>query len=264
MSRLANVFVLALSLVACGGGVNVAPSVTDARKPPKAASESPRPLIEQGVQYDLLARRQAVASTKGRVEVVEFFWYGCPHCYTLEAHLVIWNRLKKPGYVDFVRVPATWGDRQKAHARLYYVLRELGREDLHNEVFDTIHRLGNPLYEKGDEMRTFQEQLQFARAHGIATEEFAKVYRSAAVDVDLQRATDLALQYKTAGVPTLIVHGKYTTDPGRTKSNEAELIETVNALIAKEASAAEGSAAEGRVTSAGNTDNTAAVAIAAE
>ena len=188
---------------------------------------------ELGRHYDLVSGQKSVSERGNRVEVVEFFWFGCTHCYMLESHLVLWNRYRKSAYVDFVRVPATWHGSQPAHARLYYTLRELGREDLLDDVFDTIHRLGNPLYES-DDVRSFDAQLKFAQEHGISGEEFARVYRSPSVDADVSRAAELARRYHVEHVPTLIVNGTYVTDLERAGRNEYDLLEIVNALVASE------------------------------
>jgi thiol:disulfide interchange protein DsbA len=224
--------VVAASVGACGHGVyHSVKTPTEMGTGPEAVIGSAGVLWHRGRDFDVIS--YAPPASGGRVEVVEFFWYECPHCYMLESHLVIWNRKLKPKYVDFVRVPATWSASQQAHARFYYALKELGREDLHNEVFDAIHRMGNPLYDK-DERLSFQRQLEFVRGHGVNSDDFERVYHSPTVDADLRRAAELAERYHVEHVPTMIVDGKYTTDLRRARRNEYELLEIVDALVANE------------------------------
>jgi thiol:disulfide interchange protein DsbA len=184
-----------------------------------------------GVNYDPVVPSQPTSVPAGKVEVLEVFWFACPHCYALEPFLKAWRKTK-PDYVDFVRVPVMWGPVHRAHAQMYYTLKQLGREDLDDKVFETLHNEQNPLVgNTADE--TLQKQLQFATANGIDAEAFRKAYNSFAVSADLQRAEEITQRYHVEGVPLIVVNGKYITDVGKAGSHE-QLIAEINDLAASE------------------------------
>src|SRR5687768_12515495 len=83
-------------------------------------------LWQPGTHYEFVQPSAEPSMPEGKVTVVEFFWYGSSQCYTLDPHLVLWNR-RKPEHVEFKRVPTTWGQYDRPHARLFYTLEELGR-----------------------------------------------------------------------------------------------------------------------------------------
>src|SRR5579885_1523149 len=91
-----------------------------------------------GVNYDVISPAQPTTVGPGKVEVLEVFWLGCPHCYALEPYIRAWLKTK-PAYVDYVRVPVMWGPVHRAHARLFYTLESLGGDDLVEKVFTYIH-----------------------------------------------------------------------------------------------------------------------------
>ncbi|HTT05827.1 MAG TPA: thiol:disulfide interchange protein DsbA/DsbL [Steroidobacteraceae bacterium] len=186
-----------------------------------------------GSNYTVLSPAQPTDAAPGKVEVVEVFWYGCPHCYALDPYLESWLK-SKPGYVDFVRVPIMWGDIHRSHARLFYTLQALGKlDELHTQVFDEIHQRNDPLYVAGDPKATFQSQLKFAVAHGINASAFTNAYNSFGVQTNLQRADDIDRRYKVDSVPTIIIDGKYEADVG-TAGGDDKLIQLINDLTASE------------------------------
>jgi len=186
-----------------------------------------------GVNYSVLSPAQPTDAAPGKVQVIEVFWYGCPHCYALDPYIEAWRK-GKPDYVDFVRVPIMWGDIHRAHARLFYTLQALGKLDaLHSAVFDEIHQHNDLLYVQGDAQATLQAQLKFAQAHGISAADFTAAYNSFAVQSNLQRADDLDRRYQVDGVPTLVIDGKYKADVG-TAGGEDKLIQLINDLTAGE------------------------------
>ncbi len=184
-----------------------------------------------GVNYDPIVPSQPTAAGPGKVEVVEVFWLGCPHCYALEPYIQKWLK-SKPDYITFVRIPVMWGPVHQAHARLYYTLQAVGRSDLFSKAFDTIQQEHNPLVANTDE-DTLKLQLAFATANGIKADDFTKTYRSMAVDVNLQRAQQLTERYNVTGVPLVVVDGKYSTDVGKAGSQDA-LFALVDDLAAAE------------------------------
>jgi protein dithiol oxidoreductase (disulfide-forming) len=184
-----------------------------------------------GVNYDPVVPAQPTAAPAGKVEVLEVFWYACPHCYDLESYIVAWRK-SKPDYIDFERVPVMWGPVHRAHAQLYYTLKQLGRNDLDQKVFDTLHNQQSPLVGNTPE-ETFALQLQFAKDQGIDPDAFRKAYNSFAVNSDLQRAEVITQRYQVEGVPLIVINGKYTTDVGKAGSHE-NLIAEINDLAAGE------------------------------
>ncbi len=174
---------------------------------------------------------QPTSVAAGKVEVLEVFWFACPHCYALEPYIKAWRKTK-PDYIEFVRVPVMWGPVHRAHAQLYYTLKQLGRDDLDDKVFETLHQQQNPLVGNTPE-ETFQHQLQFAKENGIDADAFRKAYNSFAVNSDLQRADEITQRYHVEGVPLIVINGKYMTDVGKAGSHE-KLIAEINDLAASE------------------------------
>jgi thiol:disulfide interchange protein DsbA len=185
-----------------------------------------------GVNYTPLVPAVPTSVPAGKVEVVEVFWYGCPHCNALEPFLATWTK-NKAEYIEFVRLPVMWGPVHRAHARLFYVLKSLGRLDLHQKVFDVIHKEGRMLV-SNDEAATRKMQLDFATANGIKAEDFNKAWDSFSVTSDLQRAEQLSERYQVGSVPLIIINGKYTTDVGQAGGNAGELLAIINDLAASE------------------------------
>jgi protein dithiol oxidoreductase (disulfide-forming) len=186
---------------------------------------------QPGVNYDPVVPSQPTAVPAGKVEVLEVFWYACPHCYALEPYLTAWRKTKAD-YIELVRVPVMWGPVHRAHAQLYYTLKQLGRNDLDDRVFETLHQQINPLFGNSP-AETFQHQLQFAKENGIDADAFTKAYNSFAVNADLQRAEELTERYHVEGVPFIAINGKYATDVGKAGSHEM-LIQEINDLAAGE------------------------------
>ncbi|HWX69021.1 MAG TPA: thiol:disulfide interchange protein DsbA/DsbL [Steroidobacteraceae bacterium] len=190
---------------------------------------------QAGVNYDPVVPAQPTSVAPGKVEVMEVLWLACPHCYALEPRVRSWLKTK-PAYVEFVRVPVIWQQVHRAHARLYYTLEALGRDDLVTKAFDTIHQdLENhqpPLVGNSDE-ETYRLQQQFAVQNGISADDFSKAYNSFSVSSNLQRAEEITQRYHVQGVPFFVVNGKYGTDVQKAGS-EAKLIELINDLAASE------------------------------
>jgi len=200
-----------------------------------AASQLPGGKWQAGVNYDPVVPAQPTNVAPGKVEVMEVFWLACPHCYALEPHIRSWLK-SKPAYVEFVRVPVIWQPIHRAHARLYYTLVALGRQDLVAKAFEALHQDAEnrqpPLFGNSEE-ETFRLQQQFAVQHGISATDFANAYNSFSVSSNLQRAEEITNRYHVTGVPLIAVSGKYTTDVAKAGS-ETKLLELVNDLAAAE------------------------------
>ena len=200
-----------------------------------AGAQLPGGKWQPGVNYDPVVPAQPTSVGSGKVEVMEVFWLACPHCYELEPHIRSWLK-SKPAYVEFVRVPVIWQDIHRAHARLYYTLEALGRDDLVETAFDTIHEdIGNripPLVGQTEE-ETFRLQQQFAVQHGISAADFARAYNDFGVSSNLQHAEEITQRYHVQSVPFFVVGGKYSTDVAKAGS-ESRLFELLNDLAASE------------------------------
>jgi protein dithiol oxidoreductase (disulfide-forming) len=186
-----------------------------------------------GTNYKVVSPSQPTSVAPGKIEVIEFFWYGCPHCFALDSAIDAWLKNKPPA-VEFVRVPVTWSEVHRAHARLFYTLRGLGRGDeLHAKVFTEIHVNHQPLYAPGDPLQTQREQQQFAKSNGISEADFTKAYTDFSVQTALSRADDLVRRYRIDAVPTFVIAGKYETDLSMA-GGEANLFHLIDDLAASE------------------------------
>jgi protein dithiol oxidoreductase (disulfide-forming) len=185
-----------------------------------------------GLHYTLVENPQPPSVVGGKVEIVEFFWYGCGHCYALDPVLEEWNG-RKASFIEFVRTPVYWGgpsDRQ--HAKLYFTLQALKRLDLHAKVFDAVHQQGLTLFGP-DDVKVRAQHAAFLGSFGITPAQFDAAYDSMMVAVNLQRAEKSTAALKVATVPTLIVNGKYSTSVGQA-GGEAQLLALLDDLAASE------------------------------
>lgn len=166
--------------------------------------------------------------TGDKVEVVELFWYGCPHCWHLEPTLESWEA-SMPAGVAFRRMPAT-GPRWDPHARAYYAAESLGKLDqFHDALFKAM---------QVDKRRILTEDdlVKFAGEIGIDQKEFRTAYDSFTVDAKLRKAQTMNARYGIEGVPAIIVNGKYRTSPTQTGSQD-RFVEVLNTLVAQELAA---------------------------
>lgn len=184
--------------------------------------------LEAGKTYVELTNPVPV-SVPGKIEVVELFWYGCPHCYAFEPVINPWVE-KLPEDVNFKRIPAMFGGPWDAHGQLFLTLEAMGVEHkVHNAVFDAIQKQGKRLT-KPDEM------ADFVATQGVDKDKFLATFNSFAIQGQIKQAKELAQKYGVQGVPTLIVDGKYRFDIG-TAGGEKEALNVADQLIAKERAA---------------------------
>ncbi len=186
--------------------------------------------VQQGVQYKLLQPAQPTNVAPGKVEVVEVFWYACGHCFALEPKLEAWNRRGRPANAQLVRLPATWNNVLKTHARVFYTMELLGRSDLNAEIWREINVKHN-LLDKPESIEAF------FTSRGVTKAAFHKAFAGFAVDSKIMKAEDLNRRYRITGTPTVIVNGKYVTDV-QMAGGEDQLFQVIDALVAKEASPA--------------------------
>ncbi|NCS65408.1 MAG: hypothetical protein COS39_04250 [Hydrogenophilales bacterium CG03_land_8_20_14_0_80_62_28] len=193
--------------------------------------------LDAGKDYQLLSPAQPTDS-KGKVEVIEFFAYTCPHCFVLEPTLNAWAR-KLPKNVVLKRQPVIFSDSWEPMARVYFALKALGAVDkLHDDVFNAIHVEDKKLMDPD----TF---FDWGAKHGLDRAKLKAAYESFTVNADIARAKALARAYKLEGVPALAVNGKYLTSASMTGSHEKTLA-VVDALIKMESTPAKTNKAKKR------------------
>ena len=162
--------------------------------------------------------------TGNKIEVIEFFYYGCSHCYDLEPYLKKWMS-SAPKDVAFRRIPAVFRDDWVPLTKTFYTLEALGELNrLHGDVFEAIHR----------NMPLANEQFMFdwAEQHGVDRKKFADAYNSFSVNNRVEFAKKLTKAYGVEGTPSLVVEGKYLTGSGITGSHESAM-QVLNELITK-------------------------------
>lgn len=169
-------------------------------------------------------------SDASKIEVVELFWYGCPHCYHLEPVLTKWVAELPPDVV-FVRTPAILGPSWEILARAYYAAELLGVLDkIHEPLFKAIH--------EGKQKFTNEDELaKFFVAQGVDDKQFRDTFKSFGVAAKLNRAKQMTQRYGLTGVPALIINGKYRTSVGDAGGQE-QMLELTDKLIAEERAAA--------------------------
>lgn len=180
--------------------------------------------IVEGKDYTVLAKPQPTEDSS-KIEVLEFFWYGCPHCYSLHPQLKTWLA-NIPADVNFQYVPAILRPTWVPAAKIFYAIEAMGiAGTLHDKVYDAIHR---------DKIDLNNESVLFdwIEKQGIDRKKFENTYQSFAVQNQVSRSTQMSRQYQLNGVPTLIINGKYLTI-GRKGGSPQDTIKTLEALLEK-------------------------------
>ena len=174
-----------------------------------------------GKDYSVVANPGKV-DDPGKIEVREFFWYGCGHCFTLEPYMQAWLR-KLPKDVNFVRTPAAMNPVWEMNARGYYVSEALGvRKKTHLPLFHAIHDKGQQIFDQ-------QSQAKFFVKYGVPEAKFNSMFNSFAITSKISQAKQLARQYQLTGVPAVVVNGKYIV-----QGDNGKVIQVVNYLVDQE------------------------------
>jgi len=184
---------------------------------PFGALAQARPVA--GLDYTELKPAQPV-ETQGKIEVLEFFWYGCPHCYTLEPLLDQWIPTL-PADAQFRRIPAVFNDQWARDAGIYYAFDALGVVGkMHRPFFDAIHR---------DRLRTDNPEAlaEWLQRNKVDSRKFDETLKSFGVQSKVRRARQLSVAYRIDGTPALAVHGRYTVsvEQGRTQQGMLAIAE---------------------------------------
>lgn len=158
------------------------------------------------------------------IQVTEFFWYGCPHCYRFAPIIEEW-RQSKPDDVDFRHIPAVLSERWALHGRAFFAAKALGvLDEFHMPMFRAMH-------EDGKRMRSEAEIGEFVSSLGLDGEEFVDAMNSLGVNTRMQRARDLQQTYGVSGTPSVVIDGRYITSGSEAGSFE-RMIQVINERVA--------------------------------
>lgn len=182
--------------------------------------------FEEGREYRVLYNQPPVE--KGApLEVVEFFWYGCPHCYQFEPYLQNW-KAQKPSDVQLVKVPAAFHAQAKFHAYVYYALELIGEAERMNDViFEAMHKKGNKLKDQEAVEKLLEE-------NGVDVNTFRKAMKAWHVDSKVKRAIALFDKAQLRGVPSIAVNGRYTSGDVKNYQELADVIDHMVGLVRQE------------------------------
>lgn len=182
---------------------------------------------QAGLDYQVITPPQPTDSSD-RIQVIEMFWYGCPHCHHFIPYVDRWLKTK-PADVEFELMPAVLQPQWEIHARFFYAEQALGlQKKLHIKLFDAIHDQRLRLY-------TEDELLDWVAKQGVDRQAFANAMHSFAVDMKVKRAREMGRRYGVDGTPAIIVDGKYRIEPGMNGAGFKEMLKVVNYLVKKEA-----------------------------
>lgn len=199
---------------------------------PLAALAAASPAITEGVQYKAVTFGANYPTRfdipKNKVLVVEFFSYGCPWCFQFNPTLEAWLKTK-PSYVQFERIPVTFEQGWDTYAKAYYTAEALGIADkITPAIFNAIHVNGEDL--------TAESAMQdFFATQGVSKQNFESAFDfSPGIGMQMQNDANLMMAYQVFVVPTIIVNGKYYTNPSLVGGNDQLLLQVVKTLVAKE------------------------------
>lgn len=163
------------------------------------------------------------SDTSGKIEVLEFFSYTCPHCKAMEPMVENWSKTL-PDDVALVRVPVALNAGMAPFQRMYYTLETLGRlNDLHGAFFNALHTQKRPLYD-------LKSMAAWAAEQGVDRKEFESIFNSFGTDAKVSRANELAKAYRIDSTPNLAVGGRYVTSPTHTNSYEGTIAQAAKLL----------------------------------
>ena len=180
-------------------------------------------LAQGAPKFSELKPAQPVSVEGNKIEVIEFFWYGCPHCYNLEPVLETWLK-KLPPDVQFKRVPAVFNPRWEHDAEIFYTFDAMGVLDkVHKPFFDAIHQNG---------LRTDNPEAmaQWLQRNGIDPKKFNETMKSFTVKSRTGRAKQMSVAYNIDGTPAMAVQGKYTVSAEQGGSREG-MLQTVSYIV---------------------------------
>lgn len=188
-------------------------------------AQAQNPAEPAAAHYKTLGIAQP-SDTQGKIEVIEFFWYGCNHCHAFDPDLQKWVATL-PKDVVFKRVPVQFNPSFEPQQRLFYTLEAMGKLDsLHTKFFHAIHQ-------EKQKLNTAEEIEAWVVKQGIDKAKFVEIRDSMSIGLKVSRAAALARAYRVDGVPLLAVGGRFLTAPSLTKGDHAMTFQVANQLIEK-------------------------------
>ena len=173
-------------------------------------------VFKDGTDYLTLDKPAPVEVAAGQIEVIEFFWYSCPHCNVFEPQLSTWSKTQSKDVI-LKRTPIAFRPDFEPQQRLYYVLEAMGKvEELHKKVFYAVH------VEK-QALNTLETIASWAEKQGVNKAKFTELYNSFSVSTKTRKATQLQNAFQVDGVPALGIGGRYYTSGSMAKSMERAL-----------------------------------------
>jgi thiol:disulfide interchange protein DsbA len=186
-------------------------------------------------------RTPVPVAVPGKIEVVEVFWYGCPHCYDFEPTINGWAA-DVPEDVNFVRTPAQFNELWAVHARLFYTLDVLKVDKaVHTAIFEGIHAKHDERVAGGRDGRkvvlpTAEGMAEFVAEQGVDKAEFLKTFKNFAVNNRMNKGAKAVIDYQLTGVPALVINGKYRFDV-HSAGGPDQAVQLINYLVEKERAA---------------------------
>ncbi|MDJ0808116.1 MAG: thiol:disulfide interchange protein DsbA/DsbL [Gammaproteobacteria bacterium] len=183
-------------------------------------------LAEWGEGWDPIDPPVPTSVSADKIEVLEFFWYGCPHCYDLEPEMEDW--LKKQGdNIEFRLVPSPLNANWAVHSQFFYAAEALGVLDkLHMPLFEAMHKQRRRLFDK-------ESLLDFAAEQGVDRKALSEAWTSFGVFVKVQQARKLGKRFQLSGVPAVGINGKYKTSASLAGSHQ-KMFKIMDELIQRE------------------------------
>lgn len=176
-------------------------------------------------KYDVLPAPQPT-STGDKIEIVDIFWYGCPHCFKFLPAMEQYEA-DIPEYAEVRRMPAIFRDSWMPHARAFYTAKALGKlDEMHRPFFEAIH-------EKGAKLATKKELIEFFSDYGVDEKAFEDAWSSFGVESELRKVLLMQQRYGVRGTPSVVVNGKYLVST-RKAGSYGNMIKVVEGLVEKE------------------------------
>lgn len=181
---------------------------------------------EAGKAYNVITPQQGKLSDSDKVEVLEVFWYGCPHCYRFQPYIKRWLE-DNADNISYIRLPAVLNKHWAIHTRAYYTAEALGVvEDIHDPLFDAIHKGRRAI-------NTDETLMAFFEEYGVDNETFRKAFYSFSVSGKVRQAEELTKRYQVSGTPAVIIDNQYYTAARQAEGSYEQLINIVDFLVTK-------------------------------
>ena len=182
--------------------------------------------FQQGIHFKEIIPAIETSAPLDKVEVLELFWYGCPHCYEFEAFIAKWAE-KKNDNIHFRRVPAVFNDQWKLHAKAFYAAIDMDEiSNTHFSLFKAIHVDKRQIFSKAEIGDFFYER-------GVRQNDFKKSFNSFSVETEARKALNLTVKSKINGVPAMVINGKYSTTSSQSGGYE-RMLQLVDILVNRE------------------------------